>query len=87
MDRGEKLTGLQIILEAGFMQIDCNKLGNFYMIIDITVKFIMTLLNQTIFPILFFQSNLPVAMAAFTSPIAWVISISRGQHSVQLKTV
>jgi hypothetical protein len=35
----------------------------------------------------FSQSTRPVAMAAFTSPIAWVISISRGQHSVQLKTV
>jgi hypothetical protein len=30
------------------------------------------------------QRNLPVTMAALTSPIAWVISISRGQHSVQL---
>ncbi len=33
------------------------------------------------------QDSRPVMMAAFTSPIACVISISRGQHSVQLKIV
>jgi hypothetical protein len=30
---------------------------------------------------------LPVAMAFLISPIAWVISISRGQAMVQLKMV
>ena len=33
------------------VQFDCNRLGNFYMIIIISVKFILTLLKQTIFPI------------------------------------
>ena len=33
------------------------------------------------------EGNLPVRIAFFTSPIAWVISISLGQATVQLKTV
>ncbi len=65
MARGEKITGLQIMLEAGFMQIDCNRSGKFYMINDITVKFIMTLLNQTIFPI--FSCLCSVSLNNFTN--------------------